>query len=437
MNKTRHQQIARENKTCPIRMVGKGAPHHFFGYYNKSTWNKSGQYLLSNRVSMMTGDLDGRQDCIVGYFDLLNSDKFQEIGHTTTWNWQMGCQLQWLESGDCSRIIYNRRCDSTSGNYPDFCSVVHDIESGTDQMLPLPVYVVAANGQYALCVNYSRFQVTHETIGYSALGPEPRLQNAPADDGIHTMDLETGESTLIVSLQQLTEYQPVASMQNAIHWVTHLEIAPNSERFLFLHRWTERVEDETCFIHRLFTIAADGSDLRLLECTDHPLPQLVDNFDPADVGTFDYEKSEYQISHPAWKDDHSIVVWGPHNGSIHYHLYDEKAGIVETVGAETLTENGHMTYSRDGRWLLTDTYPDSETNERDLILYDTAKDVAITIGRFYTPPDLGKHNRCDLHPRWSNDNRYVSIDSTHEGSRQQYIVDVSEILRSHPPTDNM
>jgi hypothetical protein len=62
------------------------------------------------------------------------------------------------------------------------------------------------------------------------------------------------------------------------------------------------------------------------------------------------------------------------------------------------------------------------------MLYETAKDVAFTIGRFYTPPDLGKHNRCDLHPRWSPDNKFVSIDSTHEGSRQQYILDVSDVV---------
>src|SRR5256885_6842126 len=39
-------------------------------------------------------------------------------------------------------------------------------------------------------------------------------------------------------------------------------------RSLFLHRWTERVKDETCFLHRLITMAPDGSDMRLLECSD-------------------------------------------------------------------------------------------------------------------------------------------------------------------------
>ena len=219
-------------------------------------------------------------------------------------------------------------------------------------------------------------------------------------------------------------------MENARHWVTHLEIAPNSMRFLFIHRWTERTEDETCFLHRLFTVAPDGSDLRLLECTDHPLPQLNSEFDPDSVGTFDYEKSEYQISHPAWKDDESVIAWSPHDGSIHYHLYNESTQMVRVVGADLLTENGHMTYSRNGKWLLSDTYPDSQSNKRLLILYDVENDLRYNIGEFYTPPDLGKHNRCDLHPRWGPGDKQVSIDSVHEGSRQQYIVQVSDIV--HP-----
>ena len=242
------------------------------------------------------------------------------------------------------------------------------------------------------------------------------------------MDIETGESRLLISLAELREFQPVPSMDKAIHWVTHLEVSPNGERFLFIHRWTERVEDETCFLHRLFTMNVDGSGLHLLECTDHPLPQLAADFDPNAVGTFDYEKSEYQISHPAWKDDTSVIVWGPHNGEIHYHLYEDLTTEAMIVGENILTENGHMTYSVDGRWLLTDTYPDSETNERDLILFDVEKNARHRIGRFYTPPDLGKHNRCDLHPRWNADCRQVSIDSVHEGSRQQYIVDVSGLV---------
>ncbi len=418
------------NFPCPVRRVGHGEKHHFFGYYNKNVWDRSGRYFLSNQVDMLTKDLDGTEIAQIGYFDLDNNDEYHAIGETTTWNWQMGCQLQWLEGKEEREIIYNIRSINDEGTiYPDFCSKIYNVETGEERILPLPIYVVAPNSKYALCVNYSRFEVTHKTIGYRATNEEPELELAPEDDGIHYMDIETGETSLIVNLKQLKEFNHVPSMDKAIHWVTHLEINPSSSRLLFLHRWTERVEDETCFLHRLFSVSPDGSDLKLLECTDHPLPQLAKDFDINAVGTFDYEKSEYQISHPVWRNDTSIMVWGPHNGSIHYHLYDDLTGEVSVVGRHCLTENGHMSYSGDDRWLLSDTYPDAETNERFLIVYDVEKDIRYNIGSFYTSPDLGKHNRCDLHPRFSPCYTKVCMDSVHENVRQRYIIDISELLK--------
>lgn len=222
-------------------------------------------------------------------------------------------------------------------------------------------------------------------------------------------------------------------MEKAIHWVSHIEINPSSSRVLFLHRWTERVKDETCFLHRLITMNPDGSEMRLLECSDHPLPQLEENFDPSAVGTFDYEKSEYQISHPLWRDDRSIIVWGPHSGKIHYHLYeDAEPAKVEVVGAGTLTENGHMTFSPvNGNWLLSDTYPDSTTNERILFLYDMRSGEQYDLGHFRDDPLLSKENRCDLHPRWRRDGNQVCVDSVHEGSRQMYILDISALTKTY------
>lgn len=378
---------------------------------------------------MFSADLTGRESAEVGFFDLQDGDRFYAIGETTAWNWQMGSQLQWLQGSSDRQLIYNSRALATDATdpYPDFCSTVYNLETQVSRDLPLPVYVVAGSGEWALCVDYSRFQVTHPTIGYAATRAEPVLSDAPADDGIYRMDIVSGDSQLILSLQDLKNFEPLKSMDHAIHWITHMEINPSSTRFLFIHRWTRRVEDETCFLHRLFTVNPDGTDLRLLECTDHPLPQLDDSFDVTAVGTFDYEKSEYQISHPAWKNDHQIVVWGPHRSGIHYHLYDELMGDVAVVGANCLTENGHMTYSADGKWLLSDTYPDSVSNERLLILYDVDKDLRYDIGSFYTDPNLGKPNRCDLHPRWSPDSRQVCIDSVHEGVRQMYLLDVSDL----------
>jgi len=412
------------------RRLGATPHHHFFGYYNKTVWHRDGRYLLANRTSFKDARLTPELPAEVGYFDLADNDRYHAVGTTTAWNWQMGCQLQWLDGLDEPQMIYNCRSDdASSGVYPGFLSAIHNIATGQTRLLPLPIYVAAPSSRYALCVDYRRLYLTHQTIGYSEHAPAP-VANAPADDGIRRLDLDSGEHRLLVSYADLRNFHPRDSMERAIHWVSHIEVNPSSTRILFLHRWTERVEDETCFLHRLITMDADGSDMRLLECSDHPLPQLADDFDPNAVGTFDYEKSEYQISHPLWRDDRSIIVWGPHAGSIHYHLYeDTPGGRVQVVGDGVLTENGHMTFSPvNPRWLLSDTYPDSRTHERVLFLYDMQTGQRHALGSFYADPGLSKENRCDLHPRWSRDGTRICIDSVHEGERQMYVLDATPIV---------
>jgi len=80
------------------------------------------------------------------------------------------------------------------------------------------------------------------------------------------------------------------------------------------------------------------------------------------------------------------------------------------------------------RWMLSDTYPDDQTHERFLFLFDMQTGERRNLGSFYATPDLSKENRCDLHPRWSRDGRQVCIDSVHEDQRQMYILDVSSIV---------
>lgn len=414
----------------PCRRVGDAGEHYFFGYYNKSNWDASGRYLLGHQVPWADAELTPALTAKVGYFDLDDGDRFVAVGETRAWNWQMGAQLQWLDGLAGRHIIYNVRTDDAGARYPYFGAEICDVDTGAKRRLPMPVYVVAPDSRWALSVDYRRLYVTHKTIGYSCDKFKAPLPNCPADDGIYRLDLATGEASLVVSYAALRNFHPRDSMHRAIHWVSHIEINPASTRVLFLHRWTERVEDETCFLHRLITMNPDGSDMRLLECSDHPLPQLAEDFDPSAVGTFDYEKSEYQISHPLWRNDEEIIVWGPHAGSIHYHLYrDRDDGQVLVVGDGVLTENGHMTFSpTDRRWLLSDTYPEAETHERTLFLFDMATGRRHDLGRFYANPGLSKENRCDLHPRWRRDGKQLCIDSVHEHDRRMYIVDVSTLV---------
>ena len=188
---------------CPLRRVGSGLHHHFYGYYNKHPWDHSGRYLLAQRVPMMTAYLTGEEAAEVGYFDLQDADRFTVLGETTTWNWQMGSQLQWLGGLGGRQLVYNSRAVASDADYPyaDFRATVTDADTQVAEELPLPVYVVAPNSEWALCVDYSRFEVTHPTIGYRASNAEPTLANAPAEDGIYRMEIGSGDAELILSLQ--------------------------------------------------------------------------------------------------------------------------------------------------------------------------------------------------------------------------------------------
>ena len=113
----------------PCRRVGAGKLHHFFGYYNKSAWDASDRYLLGNRVPMMDADLTPELVAEVGFFDLQDHDNYHSLGKTTAWNWQMGCQLQWLDGMPGRQFIYNVRTTDTASIYPGFGSCIYNVDT--------------------------------------------------------------------------------------------------------------------------------------------------------------------------------------------------------------------------------------------------------------------------------------------------------------------
>lgn len=381
----------RREHILPVKQITSGPKHHFFGYYDKRQWDPTNRYILTYEVDFADRSPQANDVLGIGIIDTMDDYSLRLVAASRAWCWQQGCMLQWVP-GSPHKIVYNDRVGDR------FVAKILDVDSGVTRVLPRPVYTISDNAQWALSVNFSRLAVTRPGYGYNGLRDHWQEDPAPEDDGIYLMDVSTGDHRLILSVAELANYAPLESMIGAKHWFNHLLFNPKGERFIFLHRWAQ---PGGRFQTRLCTVDLSGKDL------------FVSRLD--------------QGSHFIWFDDHRILIWGytPEEGH-GYYLVEDRTDQLTLVGRGVLTRDGHCTVSLGKDWILTDEYPDANS-ERPLILYRLYDGVRIDIGRFFSPKAPTEELRCDLHPRWSNDGKQLCIDSMHLGSRQMFVIDVSEI----------
>lgn len=407
---------------CTIQAVTSQPGHHFFGYYNVCPWDATGRYMVALETDFCNRP-PGRNDVArIGLIDTHEDNSWKPLAETTVWSWQQGCMLQWLPSQPDRHIVYN---DVRDGK---LVAIIRDVFSGESRQLPRPIYAMSPDGRHALSLNFARLQRTRPGYGYAGVADPTVGKMAPDDDGIYWMDMESGESKLIISIRQLAETHPAPSMRGAEHWVIHMDFNTDGSRFAFYHRWEARLTwmQRQCRrvgrkllrvfspgrkfgpnrVTRMLTARPDGSDLRIL----------------SDDG---------MVSHFFWKDSDHLLAWAfVKDRGAHYYLFDDSTGQAEIVGRDVLTRDGHPSYSPDRKWFVSDTYPDAQTGCRTLLLYRVADGARFDIGQFLSPSEISGEIRCDLHPRWNRDGTQVCFDSVHEGTRQLYVADLTELVRA-------
>ncbi len=366
----------------------------FFGYYDKPPWDSSSRFLLGLNPSVSRKQPTGDDSATVGLIDLQSGSEWIPLATTYAWNWQQGSMLHWLPSQPERLVTYNTRVDSRHA------AVIHDVTTGGTETLTRPIYALSPDGSNAISVNFSRIARTRPGYGYEGVDDPGLGELHPDDDGIWMTSMMTGESDLIITLAKAAALEPKPSMDDAVHWFNHLQFSPDGSRFLFLHRWSK---DGVSRRTRMLTAGLDGSDERIIA-------------------------DDEMTSHFDWRDRGTILAWATKSGlGDHYYLFDAITGEATTMGEDTLTADGHCSYSPDRKWILSDMYPD-DSGDRVLFLYNPKQQRRIDIGRLFSPPELTGPLRCDLHPRWSRDGRSVCIDSAHEGYRRIYIGDASDIV---------
>lgn len=358
----------------------------FFGYYDKSPWSQDMMKVVFHR-------LKSKSQLEIVVYDK-HKQSFQIVGTSSTWNLQQGSMTQWLPDSK-EKIIFN---DLVEGK---LVAKIVSLDGEEERIISLPIQTIHPNGREALTLNYKRLDRLRPEYGYSVPANNFSSDCLLSEDGIWLINLVSGQSKLIIDLDTLVAYQTRAEMSNSEHKVNHILYSPQGTKFVFMHRW---IGFQGKF-SRLYVANSDGSNLKLL---------------------FD----ERIVSHYSWRDEENLLVWArTKQAGDRYYLINVVTGQWEIIGKGILDlyGDGHPSFSPDRRWIITDTYPD-RARQQHLLLYEVNTEKLIEIGRFLEPLKFNGARRCDLHPRWNPDGKAISIDSTHEGKRMTYILDISSIV---------
>lgn len=354
---------------------------NFWGYYDSSPENQ-GDFLAHS-------------------FSLRHQKKFpyssvmdikvngEKVSETNAWNWQQGSRLFWSPNKTILHNVFEQ------GEYQ--CKIT-DLVNGSIKFLNAPIFAYHRQLGIGLGLSPERLTKLDPAYGYFAHDKGKPLPNDQAD-GIFKIDLKKNEKKLLISFDQLKNLDPKPGMSESRHGVNHLQFSPKGNRFMFLHRWYPR---RGKYFSRLISASSDGSELCILSDDD-------------------------MVSHCNWKDENHIIGWmRKKREGEGYFLHKDQTSDYKQIGSAVLLEDGHPSFSPNGDYLLTDTYPD-RARMSHLYLFGLKDKKLIRLASFYNPLRYNNEQRCDLHPRFASDGS-VTVDTVHEGIRKQVQLNISNYL---------
>jgi hypothetical protein len=376
--------------------------YHSHSYYDIHVLGDGERLAAAHRMDFAERWMTAEDRIAVGTVDVERGG-FTACGESRAWSWQQGPMAQFVPG--TRSLIWNDR------EGEDFVARLHNLDDGRTRTLPRPVYAIDPTGRFALSTNMARLDAARPGYGYVG-GRGARLdRRSPADDGIWSIDLETGESRLILSLADAAmflmaysdpETRAEHTREQHLYWFNHIKLSPDGRRFTTKLRWREKNLQGrwTGKMGVSLTCNVDGTGLRLLARAS---------------------------SHVMWLDVETLYLWKQDRGRLMLIRDDSPFGEpVQDLFPELIGKNVHIRHiPLAPEWMVYDT-PYLETI--DLYALDTTSGAHEHIGRFDNhKPNHGPF-RCDLHPVPSTDGRRVIVTSLHDGGRQLYVAEREDAL---------
>lgn len=366
-----------------VKILNPDDAQYYFGYYDLNAYDSTGTKHLCNR-STFVDHIPNADDVLE--LGILCDGKFEKFAETTAWNFQQGALLQFKRGSD--DIVFYNVCQD--GGYH---TVVHNLKTGEKKYLPKAAACVSPDGKWGLAINFSRIFKFRPGYGYAGIEDPYFHQNRPTEDGVFLMNMETGETKLIIDYERIYQTFPMKGMENEKMVVNHITFNETSDRFMFLLRNFPNGSG-TGWGTTLITSDLEGNMHLVLE----------NRF----------------VSHYCWKNGNQILATCSPAETTGLFLLDDLTNAYRQLKSPypggPFGGDIHCLYSPDRRYILGDGYPDPE-GYRPLFLYDTETGDIQMLLRSKSNLDGNWDNRCDLHARFNRQGTKISFDSTHDGTR--------------------
>ena len=367
----------------PIQITSGDSEHLFASYYGINSWSADQRYATVLQTDVRHSIPTEHEPATLGLVDMENY-KFIPLTETRAWNFQQGCMAHWLGTSPDSLIIYN---DWREGKSVSVVMNVHTREERN--VFPHPVSAVSPDGKKAVSINFSRIRLTRPDYGYGGDGQDAREDvQFPEDDGLLLIDLENGDTEVLVSIADVRNLVPEIP-EDGLEYFNHTLFSRDGSKIFWLARAIPQRNTTA------LTVNTDGTNLQ--RC-------FPDGWDG---------------SHFDWLNGDDLMVTAKYDAKQYAHvLFTVGQDNYRRLGNGLLDYDGHGTFSPDGKWMITDTYPSSGAREQKIYLMDMETEAILPLGRFHHSDDYQGGTRCDIHCRWSPNGDLVGFNSTHTGSRQ-------------------
>lgn len=367
-------------------VIGHNNEESFFGYYDK-TPECNGKVLSHIATSSTTKDPSVKHPIKIAVSNL-DCDKTDIIGETTSYAWQQGARVQWIDE---DTVIYNIAGDK------GYNAVAYSLsQSKVIRRFNKPVQD-SFGSKYFLSLNYTRLMPVASDYGYRNFAYDKNSQLKEDEDGIWLVDYKSGNTTHLHTLEEIIKCNWKEDFAQCYHTINHIMISPDGKGFIFIHRYYKGQQR----FHRLIY-----SDFKTLKV-------LLEN---------------EMVSHMCWVDCKTVFGYlsvGKKNGYYSIDIESSKSTICKEM-TETNLGDGHPSVY--GNWIVFDCYPD-KSRMQQLLLFNKENKEVIPLLKLYQSVKFMYDTRCDLHPRFSKDGKYIFFDTVFCGKRTHCKIDVQEIIK--------